>query len=109
MAGGSKTDQAILKENPDGSLGFNRKQVAATYAVTGHDEWTERIRKAYPQDAVVQDWIHKDRPLDCKVTEDKEGTFLYEGLVYVPTILRNELITDFHSTPVHGHQGINKT
>jgi len=38
-----------------------------------------------------------------------QGTYLWDGLIYVPMELREELIQEHHEEPVHRHQGINRT
>jgi hypothetical protein len=48
-----------------------------------------------------------DNPSNYRTNQEELATF--NGLIYIPTKLRHELVKEFHSTPVHGHQGIGKT
>jgi hypothetical protein len=51
---------------------------------------------------------NEDNPSN-KNTHVKEELAQFNGLIYIPTKLRHELVKEFHSTPMHGHQGIGKT
>ena len=41
--------------------------------------------------------------------EDVEGVLQYQGLPYVPEIIRSEVISRHHDDPLAGHFGIDKT
>ena len=41
--------------------------------------------------------------------EDVEGVLQYQGLLYVPEIIRSEVISRHHDDPLAGHFGIDKT
>ena len=41
--------------------------------------------------------------------EDLEGVLQYQGLPYVPEIIRSEVISGHHNDPLAGHFGIDKT
>ena len=41
--------------------------------------------------------------------EEVEGVLQYRGLLYIPEIIRSEVISHYHNDPLVGHFGINKT
>jgi len=103
MKGIKKERHAILQENPDGTLGVNR--LAAT-TVGWASEFEDSLKDALTRDptalAVATDvdqtgeWDHDD------------GLLLYQGLIYVPTSLRTELLQIHHDLPQAGHPGVSK-
>ena len=104
---GNKTtteSRAIFKI--DGEDLVLHQQLAATTLVVTDKAWAERIKEAYDTDAVAKQQLESPQREYGKTAE---GLLTFLGRVYVPTTLRRELITEIHSLPGHGHQGVRKT
>ncbi len=105
MADRPQVNQAILQENPDGSIVYNR-QNAATLRIDNRD-LEKRVKLELAKDSVAQDIIENiEDNADFEVTN---GILTFQGLIYVPTRCRQEVIDDHHKSMVHGHQGSDKT
>jgi hypothetical protein len=96
--------RAILKGEGE-DLVFNKQQLAATSTIEG-DEWTDKIKRKYAEDAMAKDQLGKP---SGEFTKTTQGILLFQRRVYVPSGLRKELVTHEHGLPAHGHQGIRKT
>ena len=94
--------QAILRTNEDGHLEPTTRELNATLQIKPDNEWLDKIRAACKTNPA-------DNPRNnrrfAKTGEDR----LYQGKLYIPTELRDELIKQIHEDPAHGHQGTYKT
>ena len=106
MQGDEEVAHTILRQNNDGSLEYNR-QIATLVKITPGN-WIERIRAAYDNDAMAET-LSKGCGENPRITKDRQGTLLWDGLVYVPTKLQSELIKEIYEEPASGHQGIDRT
>ncbi|KAL2009632.1 hypothetical protein VTN00DRAFT_5439 [Thermoascus crustaceus] len=95
----------ILQQEADGTL-ILEKQAAPALRI-GPGTWIEKIKEAYQKDSMVKelDGI-KNNP---NITKGEGDIILFQGLVYVPTRLREDLVRDIHEASAHGHQGTEKT
>ena len=65
-----------------------------------------RILASYDTDAVAQQ--HLPTPMSSNWS-CKDGLLLYKGLIYVPKILRMDVLREHHDAPLAGHCGIART
>lgn len=101
-----KTIQAILRTDTEGNLEYNRHVIAATLTIENRD-FENKVRQALEQDTIAAE-IMSD-PENHQGFQVYNRLLLFEGLIYVPTKCRQELVDNFHSSQIHGHQGIDKT
>jgi hypothetical protein len=102
---------AIFQRNPDGELENNHATIAATFRIE-NTERVQRIRTAYEKDEITKAWLKElpsSLPEDPSFTTTPEGLLLFNGLVYVPSGLRAEIVIENHEEPTAGHQGLGKT
>ena len=88
--------QAVFTTNKDGTL-ENTRTVQAAYRVTQDDK---DLRQAQQDDPANQE--------DTRISQHA-GWTLYNGKLYVPEALREQIVRDIHEAPVGGHQGVSKT
>jgi transposase InsO family protein len=104
---GTKTaEPAVLKQNNDGTISYNKQILAATSELKD-DEFTQQIREATTKDRLIQEI--QENPKDNRVIDEDDGLVYLHGLIYIPTTLRNEVIRRHHDMPTHGHTGVEKT
>lgn len=96
--------RAILKEGKDG-MEYNH-ELLATVAVLEDEYLAKQIKAAYATDECAQRVTHD--PTD-DFTKDEDGLLRFKGLVYIPSNIRRAFVTEQHSLPAHGHQGIART
>ena len=105
MGNKPKTISSILEQHQDGKLTYNHRLLAATLVI-GNNELEERIKMAYQKDS------HASRVLEEPIagfTQSETGLVLFQGRIYVPESVRNEVIRIHHDEPTAGHRGIYKT
>ena len=44
-----------------------------------------------------------------RVSKNNQGTLMWDGLIYVLTKLRKQLVKELHEEPSNGHPGIERT
>jgi len=71
--------------------------------------WDDKIRKAYPKDSLTRDTWTKGEPGPRVTKCPQTRMWLWDGLVYVPTTLREELIQGHHEDQEGGHFGVERT
>lgn len=98
--GVKEASPAILKDNEDGTIGYNHQILAAT-SVLEDTNWIDRIKEATARDEALQSM----RPEE----ENKNELFKIHGLIYIPGELRQEVIKKHHDSPEFGHMGVEKT
>jgi transposase InsO family protein len=98
---------AVLKQNEDGTLSYNKQILAATIEVKD-DDFTQQIRNAQKDDETAKT-ILEGEVESTHFTKDDTGMVYAHGLIYVPAKLRNEVIQRHHDDATHGHMGIEKT
>ena len=96
---------AILRENEQGNISFNR-QFNLTIWVK-NNVFENEIRKALENDKLAQQVLQNIR--DYKSFKKEKGLLLFQGLIYVPVSLQWKLIEESHFNKTHSHQGIDKT
>ena len=105
MTDRSQVNQAILQENSDGSIVYNR-QNAATLRIDNKD-LEKRVKLELAKNSVAQDIIENiEDNADFEIINE---ILIFQDLIYVSTRCRQEVIDDHHKSMVHGHQGSNKT
>ena len=70
--------------------------------------WIERIQDAYVTDTMAET-LRDQLNTNPRVSKDNQGTLMWDGLVYVPTKLRKQLVKELHEEPSNGHPGIERT
>lgn len=93
----------ILKQNADGTLQVNK--MAATSSVDAM-RLPDEIREALPLDSFAR--TVRANPEEHSNFEEKNHLLMFEGLVYVPTRVRERVLQAFHDGPVRGHPGTAK-
>ena len=106
MQGEEEVAHTILRQTDDGSLEYNRQIATLVKVMPGN--WIERIKSAYDKDAMAET-LSKGCGENPRISKDDRGILLWDGLVYVPTKLRSELIKEIHEEPASGHQGTDRT
>ncbi len=103
----AETSHAILQEAEDGTMSYNRKvSLAATLQILNDAEERE-MRLATAKDNAAQGIINDlDNHPDF---EYDRGLLTFENRIYVPLPQREEIVTNYHESRVHGHQGTWKT
>ena len=105
LQGEEDRDHTILRVNQGGHLEYNKLELAITMVIQA-DTWTKRIRESYENDTMAKTLIDSTHP---RVQVDSQGTILWDGLIYVPTKLREELTRERHEDQANGHQGLDRT
>jgi hypothetical protein len=85
-----RPEPTLLYENKDGTLGYNH-QVATLVAIITIEEDSDiikQIRKATREDITLQ--LIKEKQKD-KMTKEN-GLVYHHGLIYIPFIIRTEII-----------------
>ena len=57
---------------------------------------------------MAQEFLERAK-MDPRLEKTLPGTWLYDGLIYIPQRLRNELTRETHEARAHGHPGIDRT
>lgn len=97
-------EPAILKKAEDGSIVYNKQQLAATIHI--QDDMIAKIIKETKTDQWIQEMLeHSD---SGRLTSDEDGIVYLHGLIYVPEVLRDEIIQMHHDVPLRGHFGTEK-
>ncbi|KAG0158308.1 hypothetical protein PDIDSM_5821 [Penicillium digitatum] len=100
--GTKSAEPAVLRQNSDGTISYNKQILAATMEVVD-DDFLQKIR-----DALEGDAINELATEGSKLISDDTGLLHMHGLIYVPSKLRNEVIRRHHDLS-HGHMGVEKT
>ncbi|TLD05659.1 reverse transcriptase domain protein [Venturia nashicola] len=103
MKGEPKKGIQLLVQNADGTLQVNK--IAATSVIEA-TRLSDEIRDELPNDSFAR--TVRENPAEHPNFEDRRGWLLFEGLVYVPTRLREKVLQCFHDGPVRGHPGTTK-
>ena len=93
----------ILQQNADGTLQVNR--VAAT-SVADIGRLPEDIKEALPTDNFAR--TVRENPGEHSKFQERDKLLMFEGKIYVPTAMRQQVLQAFHDGPVMGHPGIMK-
>ncbi|KAG0158309.1 hypothetical protein PDIDSM_5822 [Penicillium digitatum] len=101
--GTKSAEPAVLRQNSDGTISYNKQILAATMEVVD-DDFLQKIR-----DALEGDAINELATEGSKLISDDTGLLHMHGLIYVPSKLRNEVIRRHHDDLSHGHMGVEKT
>lgn len=106
--GKETVEYSILKRNQQGELEYNHTELSATIEIQP-ETWMKRIQNEYEKDTMAK-VLAENKERNPRIDQDKETKVLtFDGLVYVPTPLREELVKEVHGAPGHGHQGVDKT
>ena len=97
--------QAILKEDKQGNMSYNR-QFNLTIRVEDN-EFENEVRNSLEKDKLAKQVLENIR--DHKSFTKEKGLLLFQGLIYVSSDLRQKLVEESHSNKTHGHQGTDKT
>jgi hypothetical protein len=103
MKGEPKKGIQLLVRNTDSTLQINK--VAAT-SIVGAARLSDEIKEALPLNAFAR--TIRENPEEYPNFEDRNGLLLFEGLMYVPTRLREDVLRTFYDGPVRGHPGTAK-
>ena len=103
MKGEPKKGIQLLVRNADGTLQVNK--MAATSVVDAM-RLPDEIKEALPQDQFAR--TVRSNPEEHPSFEDRNGLLRFEGLIYVPTRIRERVLQAFHDGPVRGHPGTAK-
>ena len=103
MKGDKPQEFQVLKQNSDGTLQVNK--IAATSSVDA-SLLPDEIRKALLSDSFAKGV--RESPDEHSNMEDRDGLLWFEGLLYVPTSVREQVLQAFHDGPVVGHPGTTK-
>ena len=93
--------RAILAQEPNGNLTFNR-QIASTIQVE-RSELDEEIKRASTKDSFVLAAIEDKNP------DYREGYLWFKDRIYLPVKIRNTVLEELHGSKVCGHFGREKT
>ena len=104
MTDRSQVNQTILQENSDDSIVYNR-QNAATLRIDNRD-LEKRVKLELAKNSVAQDIIKNIE--DNANFEIVNEILTFQGLIYVSTRCRQEVIDDHHKSMIHEHQDSNK-
>ena len=96
--------QSVLQQTEKGTLKYNH-QVAATMTIR-NDDLETRIKVAYAKDKQAQRILEGEQQ-GCTISGN--GLILFQGLVYVPSQIKEEVIKGHHDGPTSGHPGVSKT
>jgi hypothetical protein len=97
-----KIRNSILRQEPDGSLVYNRTFAATDALSPLGDEWEKEVRERQR----IAGWEGEDFGMD---TEEKNGLWRINGLVWIPESLIQKVIERHHDDPIMGHSGVDKT
>jgi hypothetical protein len=103
MKGEPKKGIQLLVQNADGTLQVNR--MAATSSVDA-TRLPDEIKEALLHDLFAK--TVRENPEEHANFTDQGGLLLFEGLIYVPTRIREQVLQAFHDGPVRGHPGTAK-
>lgn len=95
----------ILQANSDGTLGRTQRVCATTIV---NDTMSESIRAALQNDTLATNVLANPEQYEPQWTKDN-GMLLFQGLLYVPTPCRKDVIRSCHDSALAGHEGIEKT
>src|SRR2546421_2472863 len=107
MQGKEPRENTILRFNRKGDLEYNHPELSTTMIVQP-GTWIERIQDAYVTDTMAET-LRDQLNANPRVSKDNQGTLMWDGLVYVPTKLRKQLVKELHEEPSNGHPGIERT
>src|SRR3989440_492878 len=107
MQGKEPRENTILRFNRKGDLEYNYPELSTTMIVQP-GTWIKRIQDAYVTDTMAET-LRDQLNTNPRVSKDNQGTLMWDGLVYVPTKLRKQLVKELHEEPSNGHPGIERT
>lgn len=102
---GKSIEPAILRREKDGSIAYNRQQLAATIELETN-EIEQKIAEETKNEPLMEKYAETVKE---KVNRGANGTIYIHGLLYVPEKLREDIIRQHHDDPTRGHPGIDKT
>jgi hypothetical protein len=103
MKGEQKPSVQVIVQNSDGTLQINR--IAATSGISNR-QILESIKEALPTDTFAKTVIASQ---DEHLSFELENDLLYfEGLIYVPTRVRDLVMQRNHDGPLIGHPRVTK-
>jgi hypothetical protein len=103
MKGEPKKGIQLLVQNADGTLQVNK--MAAT-SIVDATRLPNEIQEALLRDSFAK--TVRENPEEHANFEDRNGLLLFEGLIYVPTRIREQVLQAFHDGPIRGHPGTAK-
>jgi hypothetical protein len=103
MKGEPKKGIQLLVQNANGTLQVNK--MAATSIVDAM-QLPNEIKEALLYDSFAR--TIRENPEEHANFTDQDGFLLFEGLIYVPTRAREQVLQAFYDGPIRGHPGIAK-
>src|SRR2546430_3116847 len=107
MQGKEPRQNTILRLNRKGDLEYNHPELSITMIVQP-GTWIERIQDAYVTDTMAET-LRDQLNMNPRISKANQGTLMWDGLIYVPTKLRKQLVKELHEEPSNGHPGIETT
>src|SRR2546423_1933136 len=104
---GSEQSHTLLRQEKDGSLKHDHPEVMTMTKII-MDDYTTKIRKAYPGDKEIQR-LRKEKSTNPRITKDSNGTILWDQLIFIPVKERENIVRRIHKDLLVGHPGIDKT
>src|SRR5436309_2060664 len=104
---GSEQNHTLLGQGKDGSLKHDHPELMTMTKILV-DDYTTEIRKAYPEDKYIQR-LREEKSTNPRIAEDLNGTVLWDQLIFIPVMERENIVRHIHEDPLVGHPGINKT
>jgi hypothetical protein len=90
---------ALLRELPNGDMVPSIRELAVAEP---EEDWTDKLKKAQQED------VSKNKQVQEKPGED--GLYRnISGRIWLPDSIKEEVISQEHGLPAHGHQGIRRT
>ena len=105
VKGEVKMKGPILQKNADSTLGRTQRVCATTIV---NDTMSKSIRVALLNDTLAADVLSDPEQYEPQWAQD-DGMLLFQGLLYVPTPCRKDVIRSCHDSALAGHEGIEKT
>jgi hypothetical protein len=103
MKGEQKPGIQVIVQNSDGTLQINR--IATTSGIS-NQQILESIKEALPGDGFTKTVIaSQDEHLSFEL---EDGLLYFEGLIYVPTRVRELVMQRNHDEPLIGHPRVTK-
>jgi hypothetical protein len=98
MKGELKKGIQLLVQNANGTLQINKM---AAISIVDATRLPNEIKEALLRDSFAK--TVRENPEEHSNFEDQDGLLLFEGLIYIPTRIREQVLQAFHDGPVRGH------
>lgn len=103
MKGEPKKGIQLLVRNADSTLQVNK---VAAISIVDATRLSDDIKEALPLDSFAR--TIRENPEEYPNFEDRYGWLLFEGLMYIPTRLREDVLRTFYNGLIQGHPRIAK-